>query len=224
MAAKKFGLVLDLAGVVGAGLMALSDLVLLFTSVERSRYDFLEIATHIPEMRVMVGDYLGLVGVPFVLVGLYRVYEGLRPAGPWLSLPPVLLLAYGYLLGAVFHHGVSMTMIVARQDSLGGAAASELATILLVPLGIAFGTIVVAGSTWLFVALITGRTGYPRWMAWTSPLTVVLLFRLLVLFGPPWMVGALVPAGPNLAMVVFFSVAAGHRHVNRPPELVERAV
>jgi hypothetical protein len=224
---RKYGTLMDVIGIVGAGLMVLSDLLLLYVPVPRSQYDFLEIAKRMPETRVIVGDYLGLLGTPLVLVGLYRICLVLRPAGRWHSLPPVLLLGYAYLLGAVFHHAVSMIMTSARHEVPGGVGdvlTADLVTKFLVPLGIAFLTVAAVGSAWLFITLFVARTAYSRWMAFLSPLVLVLVFRAVILVAPPIVVGALVPAGPNLAMLVFFMASAAWLRSRRVAEAQGHAV
>ena len=223
----KNGALLHAVGMAGTAIMVLSDLLLLYVPVPRSQYDFLEIAKRIPETRVIAGDYLGLLGTPLVLVGLYGIYLILKQAGRWHSLPPVLLLGCAYLLGAVFHHTVGMIMTGARHRMPGGAAevlTKELVTNFLVPLGIAFLVVVVVGAAWLFVGLVSARTAYPRWMAFLSPLVLALAFRAAVLVAPPAVVGALVPAGPNLAMLVFFVASVAWLRSRRVAEVQSGAV
>jgi len=216
---RRQGTLIHAIGIAGAGLMVLADLLMLYAPVSRMQYDFLEVARSIPEMRVIAGDYLGLLGVSMVLVGLYGIYIVLRPAGRGRSLPPILLLAYAYVLGAVFHHAVGMTMASARQEGLGGVAdiiTADLVASFLQPLGVAFLIVVVVGSGWLFVTLLLTRIAYPRWMAFLSPLVLVLAFRAVILVGSPAVVGALVPAGPNLAMLLFFIASTAWLRIHPP--------
>jgi hypothetical protein len=119
-----------------------------------------------------------------------------------LALLPVALLGYAYVLGAAFHHGVAILVSAVQEDA---ATATPLAGRFLQPLLTVFTLSAALGAIALFLVLLTRRTAYPPWMPWVSPLVTFALFSLLRRVGPPIFAGVLVPAGHNLAMLVFFT-------------------
>jgi hypothetical protein len=197
--------VLRLAGVIGVlatAVMVVADLVMLYAPPRGATPPLQHFAAAVSRHRLILGDYLGLFALPFVLVGLLHVYVGLRPAGFWLALPPVAFLAYAYVLGAAFHHGVALLVSAAQEHA---ATAAPLAEQFLRPLLRVFTLAAMLGAILLFLVLLTGRSAYPAWVAWPSPAVTVALFFLLRRFGPSAFAGVLVPAGHNLAMLVFFT-------------------
>lgn len=194
-----------LAGVVGVlatAIMVVADLVMLYAPPRGGTPPLQYFAAAISRDRLILGDYLGLFALPFVLAGLLHVYAGLRPAGFWLAVLPVALLGYAYVLGAAFHHGVALLVSAVQEDA---ATAAPLANQFLRPLLTVFTLTAASGAIVLFLVLLTRRTAYPAWMAWLSPLPTFALSFLLRRFGPPTFAGVLVPAGHNLAMFVFFT-------------------
>lgn len=174
---------------------------MLYAPPRGARPPLQHLAVSVSRQRLILGDYLGLFALPFVLVGLLHVHAGLRSAGFWPALVPVGFLGYAYVLGAAFHHGVALA-VSAQQESL---TATPLAAQFLRPLLTVFTIVAVLGAILLFLVLLTGRAAYPPWMAWLSPLVTSGLFFALGRLGPPIFAGVLVPAGHNLAMLIFFT-------------------
>ena len=48
----------------------------------------------IPKWRLLLGHYLGVLMMPFFPIAIWHLYEGIRPAGTWLSIPVAALLGY----------------------------------------------------------------------------------------------------------------------------------
>lgn len=59
--------------------------------------------------RIGPGGLLGVFGTPFVLLGWWPLWHGLRPAGEIAAFGPVLLFAIGSVIGA-FVHGWFMAL------------------------------------------------------------------------------------------------------------------
>jgi hypothetical protein len=195
---------LRLGGVIGilaTATLVVADLVMLYAPPRGATPPLQHFAVAVSRQRLIWGDYLGLFALPFVLVGLLHVYVGLRSAGFWLAIVPVGFLGYAYVLGAAFHHGVAL-VVSAQQES---STAAPLAAQFLRPLLKIFTIIAASGATLLFLTLLTGRATYPSWMAWLSPLVTSALFFALGRLGPPIFAGVLIPAGHNLAMLMFFT-------------------
>ena len=200
---------LRLTGLVGIGATAVltaADLIMLYTPRRSSAFRIAEIAPALSRRRVLLGDYLGIFTIPLVLVGLWHIHLRLRPAGWWFAGPPVILLAYTYVLGAAFHHVVGVLVRSAHADAetpTVPARTSLLAQEFLRPLYLVFTSTALLGSGWLFLSLLLGRTAYPPWMAWLSPFVTGGAALLGRRFAPAPVAGVLGPAGHNLAVLVF---------------------
>ena len=198
-----------LTGLVGIGATAVltaADLIMLYTPRPSTAFRVAEIAPALSRRRVLLGDYLGVFTIPLVLVGLLHIYLRLRPAGWWFAGPPVILLAYTYVLGAAFHHVVGVLVRSAHADAETPdvpARTHLLAQEFLRPLYVVFTSTALLGSLWLFCSLLFGRSGYPSWMAWLSPFITAGAALLGRRFATGPVAGVLAPAGHNLAMLVF---------------------
>jgi hypothetical protein len=189
-------------GVLSAAAMVVADLVMLLAPPRGTTPPIAHYAASVSRERLLVGDYLGLLALPFVLVGLLHVYWALRQAGAWRAFPPVALLAYTYVIGGAFHHGAA-SLVRAVQEGTGSE--SLLVAQLLRPLLGVFTLTACAGALLLFLVIVEGRTAYPRWVAWFSPLVTFLVSTLAQRLGPPCVATVLLPAGHNLAMLLFLA-------------------
>src|SRR6266704_6018304 len=84
---------------------------------------------NIPEWRLRLGGYGAFVIIIFV-VGVWQLYEGIKPAGAWWSIPPFLFLAYFFISGAIFHFLVPfMGAAVKAQQQTQGAGRGAVETL-----------------------------------------------------------------------------------------------
>jgi hypothetical protein len=162
------------------------------------------------DRRIVGGALLGVFAIPGIFPGLAYLWTGFAPAGPWLSLPPVVLAAIAYIVGAAFHAAIGPVMLALRDTPEFARTASTT----LVAMRRIFDVLrrvlwitIFASSVAIFAVILTGKTTFPRWTAAVSPLPVVILFRLATRVAPPAIAGALVPAGGNLATLMFLLVA-----------------
>ncbi len=164
----------------------------------------------LPDAALLAGHLLGVFAIPLYGVGYWGVSRALgaahRRAARFVFVTGALGGAYG---GAV--HGIT-GMAERLQAAAGIAPRDPMAFVeqlgeFLVPLWIAIGLAIAAGSTVFAAAVWRADTALPRWMALMSPAALVLL---AVLLGAPTAMGRalLVPAAPNLAHVWFFALAA----------------
>jgi hypothetical protein len=180
--------------------------------VNAARPEFAHLPT--PSEGVLVaGLYLGTLAIPLYGLGYWQVAEGLAPADPRAARWIFGLGAFGGALGGAVH---AMTGLVIHFERLRGAAGADplavVATygVFLVPLWGLIGALTLAGSVLYTRAVLRGGTAYPRWMAATSPVALVVLTSLAGLL-TPGLRAFLLPAGPNLSHVLFFALASRHR-------------
>jgi hypothetical protein len=168
----------------------------------------------VPFDSVFAGSVLGAAAIPFWLLGLWPVYEALRPAGRWLALAPVLFFAYGIVLASGFHG--AFAFYAAGYYALGAVAAEARPAVaemterfrayhdtMFVLLAVTW----TLGSVGCIVVIAFFRTHYARWMAALSPLLVPLTMPLVQALPAP--VGGYVrPIHGTAVWTLFFLVAA----------------
>jgi hypothetical protein len=203
---RLFGLV----GLAGSSVLLVADVLLVYAPVPAARFSIFTAAVGKSAARLVYGSLLGVLAIPLVLAGFVHIYLALRPAGAWFAAPPVVLGIFAYVVGAGFHAAIPFYAFAIQDARAVDATASPLLASMarvFVPLQRALLLCVVASSASLLVALLSGRTLYPRWMAAVSPLVVVSLIRIGIRISPPAVVGVLFPAGNNLSMLVFLATS-----------------
>jgi hypothetical protein len=173
----------------------------------------LETLGQVPFGSVFAGSLLGVAAIPLWTLGLWPVYAGLRPAGPWLARLTALFLGYGIAIAAGYHGAYALYS--AGYHAL--AAAPAAAEPVLVELTQRFRTfhdtlfLLLAvpwtiGSVAFVVAVAFFRTHYPRWMAALSPLLVPLTMPLVAVLPAP--IGGYVrPIHGTVLWTLFFLVS-----------------
>lgn len=83
-----------LAGIVAltcAALVFAADVIMLGLPVSGDEILDYRILVGLPEWRLRLGGYGAFIIIGFV-IGVWQLYEGIKPAGAWWSIPPLLLL------------------------------------------------------------------------------------------------------------------------------------
>ena len=173
--------------------MVASDLLML-TTLDFSRpYFFWTDAPGLPQQQVTLGYYLGVLTIPFYLVGGWHLSLAIRPAGSWASRWVLVTIGYTACLCTVWHASFAFTRSIVRAELTTGTSGSPGPEALL-----AFGTyamplfrfgLVLASSVFLlaFGLALLGKTHYPRWAGVALP---VLYISVAALLGPYVPVGA----------------------------------
>jgi hypothetical protein len=202
--------VLAYIGLLGSALLLIADVALVYAPLPAKDFDVFSASVGKSPRRLVWGGLLGVFAIPLVIVGFGFVYVKLEPGGPWLAVPPVVLGASAYVVGAGFHAAIPffVAAIQAHPDPEARACA-PLSTMWPVfrALQIALFAAVAASSIWLLVSVLSGSTLYPRWTAALSPFATGLFFRVLTRLSPPRIVGVLFPAANNLTMLIFLVVS-----------------
>lgn len=166
-----------------------------------------------PWRRLAWGGLLGVFAAPLTLAGVWQVYQGLSPAGGWLAVPPALLLAYAAVVGP-FVHG-SFIYLGENAQALN-AVGVDSRPVLIGALArqqkiMAIGYVVIlfcnlAASIWYSVAVASGRTFFPTWMAALNPVTLTLAYFVLRRIAPMRVADAVEGSGFNLAYLAFYAL------------------
>ncbi len=219
LSAKPRVMVLRTAGLlaVGAALACVvGDLALQYTANRGDLFapDYRYLAS-IPEWRLLLGHYVGVLALPLQLAGIWLMYQALLPAGRRLALAVGLGGAYAVAAGPGLHSTFAILALVVQARAHANPATQALlahivqrADPFVSPLGAVILTVMLL--TYLGYALVVGfrRTRLPRWMALCNPLTFLALGGLLAL-AIPAVALVVVPAGLNLTHLCFYALLTG---------------
>ena len=109
---------LRLTGIVGiiTGIaMSIADISLLYSSA--GGYESDAVLLTIPMWRLLLGHYLGVLMLPFYLIAIWHLYEGIKPGGAWLSIPVAALLGYVAAAGGAFHGSIASLALIVQGGS-----------------------------------------------------------------------------------------------------------
>lgn len=163
-----------IVGIVTGIALSIADISLLYSLA--GGYDSYAMLSTIPVWRLLLGHYLGILMIPFFLIALWHLYEGLKPGGAWLSVPVAALLGYGLATGVAFHGGLAVPALIVQAESGVSPETRPVLTTLLddarqfiEPLQAVVFLALIAGSVWLGAAILSGRTAYPRGSCSSTP-------------------------------------------------------
>lgn len=160
-------------------------------------YSFLE---GISMDRVLWGHYLGVLAIPFEAAGLYLIWLGLLPLGRKIAFAALFAGLYLMFCGVAYHGG-----IYPNADAVHvGHGKMELYRPFNEPLGLIFAATFFVLIAVLTVAILRGKTAFPKTLALASPLLSYGLVTLLM-FVWPAVGNFLAPMGFNLSMAIFFA-------------------
>ncbi len=204
---------LRLAGIVAltcAALVFAADVIMLGLPVSGDEISDYRILGSLPEWRLRLGGYGAFIILGFV-IGVWQLYEGIKPAGAWWSIPPFLLLSNFFISGAIFHFLVPFVgAAVKAQAQMRGAEYQTMEALIqtmrnywLVPYITGLGSLVI-GSLWFGAAVLFRPTHFPRWMAALSPLFPIGAAFLITRWLPAPYGGYLLPPFVHFATPLIF--------------------
>ena len=206
--------VLSLLGMLSVLITIISDFILI--GKPSTAYSFLKYGTEsmwdIEPWRITAGAFIGVVALPFQLLGLIPVYFALKPAGKVLPIMAVIMNAHTLLIGVAFHISyayIGSGWIIYHKNELTNQITTEivskfasywwiLAVIMVVEL--------LLSSVIYTIVVLKGKTLFPKWMAIFNPLCIVLYTFPLVFILPAPIGGYIAPAYLNLSTLLFFII------------------
>ena len=199
-------------GFIGVLLTIISDFILI--GRPSNAYTFLKLGTQsmadMSQWRITVGAFLGIIVLPFQILGLMPLYHGLKPAGRILPLIVVITTAHTLIMGIAFH--ISYAFIgsgwkLYYNADLGNIITTEIVTrfdfywkllVIIMFVELLFSSIIYV------VIIMKGSTIYPKWMALLNPLCVLIILFPFVFILPAPIGGFIAPAYLNITTLVFF--------------------
>ncbi|MFT4047732.1 MAG: hypothetical protein QM661_13710 [Solimonas sp.] len=206
-----------IAGVLGALGWTIGDVLIFGHLADRAAYPLLfqthadridaGLAEHlvgVSHARLIAGALFAVFSIPFYLIGLRHLWQGIRGAGRTWTWPTMTLLFLGFAWSPLPHAafcfvGATYQAVLASDPAAHGALldlAAEFRHVLLLTYVPAVAC-QLAGMLAFSLAVTTGRTVYPRGFALTAnPVTL-----LLVTAGIPHLIGG--AAGAALGSAAF---------------------
>ncbi len=199
-------MITGVAGLIAAIVTGAGEFVLHFDALARFGADN-QFFLGISDQRTSVGHFLGVLGAPLYLIGAWHIHLMLKPANPRLSFAIFLTTAYGFAVGAVWigsRASISalintpLSPDVEHLMALYDFRYETLLQIIRV-------TTLLLSVVFIWLTL-TGRSHYPRWMAWLNPI-VLLVSNFVIYYFAPSIGKYLMPIALNVAFFLFFSAS-----------------
>jgi len=227
----KLILIISLLGIIGVLITIISDFILI--GKPTSAFTFLRVGPEsmwdISASRITAGAFIGVMALPFQLLGLAPVYFALKPAGKVLPAMAVIINAHALLMGVAFHISY---VYIGSSWTLHHQAAATLVTEKLVDqfssywmiLSIIMFTEILVSSMIYILIILKGNSLFPKWMAMFSHLGVVVFTLLIVVVIPAPFGGYVGSACLNLATMIFFllTLIVGYKRIKAQELLSEK--
>jgi len=197
-----------LIGLLGAILCGTGEFLLHFDECRlglgETGFDFM---INTSEGRLNAGHFFAVIGVPLYFAGVWHIAEMIKPAGEKMSRALFLIGAFGFLYGAMWmssrssigslvHHAelIKDTNLIALYN----LRCESLLNVIRIT------TLVI--SIMYIKQVLTGLTRYPKWMAATSPIVLLVMNFIVLLIAPE--VGRFVaPIALNVGFSIFFMLS-----------------
>ena len=204
-----------LLGLLGAILCGTGEFLLHFDECRlglgETGFDFM---INTSEARLNVGHFFAVFGIPFYFVGMWHIAEMIKPAGGKMAKALFLIGSFGFLYGAMWMSSrSSVGSLVHHAELIKDTNLIELYNLRCESLLniIRITTLVI--SIIYIKQVLTGLTRYPKWMAATSPIVLLVMNFIILLIAPE--VGRYVaPIALNVGFTCFFllSLTFGNTH------------
>jgi SAM-dependent methyltransferase len=163
-------------------------------------------------LRLMLGALIAAFSIPLMILALYIVYQLLKPAGKKYSVLCITVLFVAFTWSPLahasfFYVGESAKTAMSFTGENADAVFSLTGTFIRM-LQITWGTAVpLTGIGWLLVsiAILRGKTEFPRGFAFLTPLPMSVVFSGIVQILPSALHTALNGAAFNLAGTAFYT-------------------
>jgi hypothetical protein len=204
---------LGIAAIVGAIGSAMAEETLFYLPGQGIEFDEYTLLQNVSHFRLALGHYLGIFVFPLQLFGFWQIYQALKPAGKWFSLPVFLLASYSWICCiALYGSFAYMSTSLQVQQTLTGEAqdtlirAIELLKSYHEPMFFVFFILCFATWLWYSIAIAFRDTLYPKWMAFFNPILLCIIVLSAGNYIPT--LGRFIGAAfYNLAMILFFTIS-----------------
>ena len=194
-----------LLGLLGAVLCGTGEFLLHFDECRlglgKTGFDFM---INTSEARLNAGHFFAVFGVPLYFVGVWHIAEMIKPAGQMMSKVLFLIGSFGFLYGAMWMSSrSSIGSLVHHADLIKDTNLIELYNLRCESLLNIIRVTTLVISIIYIKQVLTGLTRYPKWMAATSPI-VLLVMNFIVLLVAPEVGRYVAPIALNVGFSLFF--------------------
>ena len=197
-----------LLGLLGAILCGTGEFLLHFDTHQlgggETGFDFM---INTSEARLNAGHFFAVFGVPLYFVGVWHIAEMIKPAGERVSNALFLIGSFGFLYGAMWMSSrSSIGSLVHHAELIKDTNLIDLYNLRCESLLNVIRVTTLVISIIYIKQVLTGLTRYPKWMAATSP--IVLLIMNFVIYAIAPEIGRYVmPIALNVGFTLFFSLS-----------------
>ena len=197
-----------LLGLLGAILCGTGEFLLHFDTHRlgggETGFDFM---INTSEARLNAGHFFAVFGVPLYFVGVWHIAEMIKPAGERVSNALFLIGSFGFLYGAMWMSSrSSIGSLVHHAELIKDTNLIDLYNLRCESLLNVIRVTTLVISIIYIKQVLTGQTRYPKWMAATSP--IVLLIMNFVIYAIAPEIGRYVmPIALNVGFTLFFSLS-----------------
>lgn len=194
-------------GLIGAMMVGIGEFLLHYNAngYSGANYSFFISIDH---NRLIIGHFLVVFFVPFYIAGYWQIYLAIKKGSHALALGILILGIFAFVIGGMWISSRGMLGFMAKSVAAGEATPSllEKYSLLMETLVQVLRIIVLAISVLFVTAILKGKTLYPRWMAWFSPV-LVLAVVFLTFFFLPSVGNFIAPTAMNIAHIVVFTTS-----------------
>lgn len=211
----KNGKMIRNAGIIGITaviITIISDMILLGRPA--AAFSFFDLMTEsmaeLAPWRITTGTFLGVFALPFQIAGIVPLYFGLKQAGNRLALVVLGSAAYGLIMGVAFHVSYAYMGSAWQLFYKADAGKDQIQKMLsqfevywMIIIVTVFAVLLIA-SVCYFILIMSGKSAYPKWMAFLNPICIFALVFVLVLPIPAPVGGYIAPVYLNFSTFVLF--------------------
>lgn len=211
MSDAKIIMVLSLAGIIGAIITGISDVILLGRPV--SALSFFTLGTEsmadIDEWRIAAGVFIGIFTLPFQVLGLVSVYFGIRNAGKFLSFIVLSVFTHAMFISVAFHMGYAFIASgwklyyrLGAENAIAAEIRDRFDFYWILMLSIMLAEMLIGSMLFVFI-ILRKKSLYSNWMVLLNPIFIFALMFLCIIIIPAPIGGFIAPAYLNLSMLTF---------------------
>lgn len=152
---------------------------------------------------VIIGHYLMLIGLPLYIFGYYHFYLAIRQGSENLARTILVLGIIAFTIGGVWAGSRALLTEIVKSENTGLIDYYKAHYEVLV--NVLRFLILLISIVWV-VAILFRNTRYPKWLAWFSPV-VILVLVFLTYFLLPSLGKYLVPTAMNVTHLVVFTLS-----------------
>ena len=196
-----------LLGLLAAVLTGAGEFILHYDALARFGAEF-EFFKGISDQRTNLGHFVAVLGAPFYVVGCWHIKKMLEPASQRWSLVAFLVAAYGFIVGIIWIGSrASISALVNAPELVDVSHLISLYDFRYETLLQIIRTTVLVLSVIYIWLTLSGRSHYPKWMAWLNPILLIVVSFVIYAVAPA--IGKyLMPIALNVAFAVFFVASA----------------